>query len=310
MTSRILLIGGTGFLGSFVAARLAERPLSVLVRPTSNLSTLPHGLDAAYNQTPGRQGLECGSNLSTGRQGLDIRVGDLGEPSTMPLDGVTALVYCASMGFGHVPPLIERLRRHSQVRRVIFVSTTAIFTSLPSRSKAVRIAAEDSVQASGLEWTILRPTMIYGTARDRNISRLLRFLKRSPIFPICGNGLWQPIHVEDLTDAVVAALDSSATPGQTYNLAGATPVHFDELVQTAARAVGRRVRLIRVPLEIGVLAAQLTRVVTPEQIRRLAEDKAFDISAARKDFNFNPRSFAEGVHQEARLLGLVPKKPV
>ena len=179
MTGKILLVGGTGFLGSFVAARLAERGAVALVRPTSDLSVLP--------------------------QGLEVRTGDLAAP--LPLEGISTLIYCASMGFGHVPALVRQLEACG-VKRAVFLSTTAIFTSLPSTSRAVRLEAEAAVQNSSLDWTLLRPTMIYGTARDRNISRLLRFLRRWPIFPVCGNALWQPIYVEDLADAVLAALDA------------------------------------------------------------------------------------------------------
>jgi nucleoside-diphosphate-sugar epimerase len=207
------------------------------------------------------------------------------------------------MGFGHVPRVVQQLQ-DAGIMRAVFVSTTAIFTRLPAASRALRVEAESSVRQSGLEWTILRPTMIYGTARDRNISRLLRFLKRVPVFPLCGNALWQPIYVEDLADAVVAALDSRHSIGQTYNLAGACPLRFADLVRTAAAAVSRHVWLAPVPLSAAVLAARLTHIVTPEQVRRLAEDKAFDYADATRDLGFRPRSFADGVRREARDLGL------
>lgn len=235
---------------------------------------------------------------------MEVVRGDLS--SELPLDGVSTLVYCASMGFGHVPRLVNQLES-SSVSRAVFVSTTAIFTRLPSASREVRLAAETAVTHSGLNWTILRPTMIYGTARDRNISRLLHFLKRWSVFPLCGNALWQPIYVEDLADALVAALDSPAAERKTYNVGGAAPLRFAELVRTAARAVGRfRVALVPVPVGAAVLGARLTRVVSPEQIRRLAEDKAFDYADAARDFGFAPRPFAEGVRQEAHSLGLRP----
>jgi hypothetical protein len=64
------------------------------------------------------------------------------------------------------------------------------------------------------------------------------------------------------------------------------------------------VLLVPVPVEAAVLAAKMTRVVTPEQIRRLAEDKAFAYAEATRDFGFSPRSFEAGVRQEARSLGL------
>jgi uncharacterized protein YbjT (DUF2867 family) len=275
MSGKILLVGATGFLGTYVAARLAERAPALLARPASDRSVLP--------------------------EGLEVRLGDLAAP--LPLDGISTLVYCASMGFGHVPPLVAQLEARG-VKRVVFVSTTAIFTSLPSASRSVRLDAEAAVEQSSLDWTLLRPTMIYGSARDRNISRLLRFLKRWPVFPVCGNALWQPIYVEDLADAVVAALDSTQTLHRTYNLAGAVPLSFGELVRTAAAAVGRRVGLVPVPITAAVLAARVTRIVSPEQVRRLAEDKAFDFTPAARDFGFAPRAFDAGVRLEARALGL------
>jgi uncharacterized protein YbjT (DUF2867 family) len=251
--------------------------LAVLARPTSNLLVLPRA--------------------------AEVRYGAL-EDARLPLDGVSSVVYCASMGFGHIPSVVRQLES-AGVHRAVFVSTTAIFTSLPSASRRLRLDAEAAVANSALEWTILRPTMIYGTSRDRNISRLLHFLRRWPVFPLCGNALWQPIYVADLADAVVAALDSSLAMGRSYNLAGACPLRFADLVRSAAASLSRRVLLVPVPVSAAVLAARLTRVVTPEQIRRLAEDKAFDYSAATRDFGFRPRSFADGVRFEVRALGLI-----
>jgi nucleoside-diphosphate-sugar epimerase len=275
----MLLVGATGFLGSFVARRLAPRGATALVRPSSDVSVLPNG--------------------------MALLRGDL--DAVLPLEGFSTVVYCASMGFGHVPALVSHMQTRG-VQRAVFISTTAIFTSLPTASRTVRMEAESAVQSSTLGWTILRPTMIYGTARDRNISRLLHLVKRWPVLPLCGNGLWQPIYVEDLADAVVAALDCARTRRRIYNVAGAQPLSLAELVRTAARAVGRDVRLVRVPLRAAMLGARLTRIVTPEQILRLVEDKAFSYAEATRDFGFAPRSFAEGVVREAEALGLRPPR--
>lgn len=258
-----------------MAARLADRDLIVLARPTSNLTVLPPGVQS--------------------------EIGDLSQP--LPLEGISTLIFCASMGFGQVPSVVEQLE-HSRVTRAVFVSSTAIFTSLPAATRALRLEAEAAVQSSGLAWTIVRPTMIYGTGRDRNISRMLRFLNRWRVFPLCGNALWQPIHVADLATGIVTVLDAWQTSRRAYNLAGAEPLRFDALVRTAAHAVGRDVLLVPIPLAAAVAGARLSGVVRPEQIRRLAEDKAFDYSDAARDFGFAPRPFAQGVAQEARLLGL------
>jgi uncharacterized protein YbjT (DUF2867 family) len=282
-----LVVGGTGFLGSAVVARLPEA--AVLVRPTSDTRWLPAG--------------------------TAVRVGDLDEPRTVraALAGVDRLVWCASMGSGQVPTLIP-LIEDAGVRRVVFLSSTAIFTSLPVRSRGVRLAAERAVRASTLDWTLLRPTMIYGSARDRNISRLLRTLRRMPVFPIVGDGrgLHQPIYVEDLADAVVAALASPRTSHQAYNLGGAEPLPFVDLVRQAGRAVGRDVPLVHVPAVLALAAARLVPFgpVSPEQLRRLAEDKAFDLAPAGRDFGFAPRPFALGVQLEAISLGLTLRSKI
>jgi len=292
--SHVALAGGTGFTGRRVAARLADAGvgLSCLVRASSDTSVLPEGAATA--------------------------IGDLGDADTLRdwLRGARALVYVASMGFGHVPAVVEAARQCG-VTRAVFVSTTAIFTRLPAPSKTVRTAAEEAVRESGLAWTIVRPTMIYGAPGDRNIERLLRLVARRRFVPVPGGGehLVQPVHVDDLADAIAAAYLRDAAVGHAYALSGRAPLSLNRTIDAAAAAVGRRVRLIHVPLGpvAGVLRVSetlgLRLPIKREQILRLAEDKAFDHGDASRDLEFAPRTFEEGVAAEARALGLAAEAP-
>src|SRR5438445_1038176 len=100
MTDRILLVGATGFLGSFVAARLMERHPVALVRASSDTSVLPRG--------------------------MELRRGDLnGGP--LPLDGISTVVYCASMVFGHVPRLVRQLEQRRLSSALFFCTTAACY---------------------------------------------------------------------------------------------------------------------------------------------------------------------------------------
>src|SRR6202043_3031027 len=110
---------------------------------------------------------------------------------------------------------------------------------LPPPTKQVRLAAEERIRGCGLDWTILRPTMIYGAAGDRNLSRLLRLLSRSPGLPVpaAGGCLPPPVHVADVAAAVLTAVQRSAAIGSLYNVAGPEPVPFAELLHICARAV-------------------------------------------------------------------------
>lgn len=287
---RVLVTGGSGFTGSHVVPRLTERghEVAALARSSSSADILQ-------------------------AMGAELVRGDLDDPAST----VTAfkqahadvLLNIASLGFGYAPTILDATTQ-AGIGRAVFVSTTSIFTRLPAPSKAVRVAAEDAIRDSGLDWTIIRPTMIYGTPRDRNIARLLRFLQRSPVFPLPGrgDGLQQPIHVADLADVLVESLDVDATVEYTYNVAGPEAIPFRRLVLEAGAAVGRIPALVPVPLgPVAGLVRFYERVVDEprlkeEQILRLSEDKSFDIAAAKRDLAFDPRPFHFGVRQEAELL--------
>ena len=123
----------------------------------------------------------------------------------------------------------------------VFVSTTAIFTQLNAGSKVVRQAAEAAITSSGLDTTILRPTMIYGTPGDRNMIRLVRWLERWPVLPVFGSGrsLQQPVHVSDVAWAVVQVLETPATIGRQFNISGAAPLTYNDVVRLISQALGR-----------------------------------------------------------------------
>jgi nucleoside-diphosphate-sugar epimerase len=116
--------------------------------------------------------------------------------------------------------------------------------------------------------------------------------------------------VADVADVVLTALQRSAAIGSLYNVAGPEPLPFAELLHICARAVGSRTRLVPVPLAPLVMLARgyelLSRHprIRPEQLRRLAEDKAFAIDDAICDLGYAPRPFARGIGDEARMLGL------
>lgn len=245
------------------------------------------------------------------RPDLQVVAGDFSDYASMvnAFSGCDTLLNIGSLGFGYGPDIV-RAAEKAGVRRAVFISTTAIFTQLNAQTKAVRLAAEEAIRNSGLEWTIIRPTMIYGSERDRNIFRLLKLLSWSPVFPMLGDGehLQQPIFVEDLARAIVDALESECTVNKAYNVAGKEPLTFNELVRQAAAALGRKVWLVHVPQALVLPALgmynRLSRrpLLKVEQVLRLNEDKAFSYQEAARDFGFSARSFQEGVQEMVACL--------
>lgn len=287
---RILVTGGSGFLGRrfVIAALAAGHDVVALARSDAAASTLTAA-------------------------GAGVVRGDLGDAAATVAAFATAqaeaLVNIASLGSGHADTIVTAAER-AGIRRAVFVSTTAVTTTLAAPSKKVRLAAEARIHQSSLAWTVVRPTMIYGAPDDRNIARLLQVLRRAPALPVPGGGhrLQQPVHVEDLAHALLGAVTNDAAAGSTYDVAGPEPISFRELLETAGVAAGSRARLVPLPLRPTIGAVRLYERlasrprIKAEQLERLAEDKAFDNGPAARDLGHAPRSFAEGVRAEAALL--------
>lgn len=290
MACSVHVTGASGFLGRWVVPQLVER---------------------GYRVTALARSGEAARRIRA--LGAEPRPGDLEDPDSLDLvfEGAdcSRLVNLASLGFGHAPAIVAAAEE-AGLRRAIFISTTAVFTKLDAASKAVRLAAERTIRSSGLDWTIIRPTMIYGAPGDRNMSRLLGFLRRWPVVPIPGGGyqLQQPIHVADLATVIVRALERDVAIGRAYDVAGPAALTFRQMIAEASAATGRTTRAIGVPTRpiVGSLAMLeslgATLPLRAEQIVRLTEDKAFDIAPAVKDLGFDPQAFRDGIMAEAIAL--------
>lgn len=240
--------------------------------------------------------------------------GDAGDESALAraLDGMDTLLHIA--GIQYAPQVIPAMRR-AGVGRLLVVSSTSVHSRYEHRS-GWRRRMEELVRESGPDWTIVRPAMIYGSELDKNVHKLLRFLDRFPVYPMFGSGdnLWQPVYYEDLARGVLSALEEPAAIRQDYDLPGAEPLTYRDLVLTAGAALGKKPRLLRLPLEPARRTLQLAEMirlplpVESEQVMRLREDKAYPYEKARRDLGYEPRTFAEGVELEAarlREIGMV-----
>jgi uncharacterized protein YbjT (DUF2867 family) len=289
---RLLVTGGSGFLGEYVLDEARRRGHEVVALARSKTAA-----------------------TTVAKHGAEPLTGDFDDPAGLP--NVFSSAHCssllniASLGFGHAPVIVAAARA-AGIDRAVFLSTTAVTTRLPVRSRAVRLTAEEQIRESGLKWTILRPTMIYGAPGDRNLSRLLILFPRVPMLPVPGGGrhLQQPVHVADVASAVLSAVERPESAGTTYDLAGPEPFSFAELLRVAAEAADSRTRFVPVPLSPLVAAARGYELLTArpriraEQLQRLAEDKAFSIDDAVRDLGYAPRPFTVGILAEARALGL------
>lgn len=193
--------------------------------------------------------------------------------------------------------------------RVVAFGSTSIEVKRGSadadeRELAVRLREGERVlfeaaNARAAAATVLRPTLVYGAGRDRNLVRIAAIARRFGriMLPRDAIGLRQPVHVQDLADAAFACIDASATHGQAYALPGGETLPYREMVARVLAVLTPAPRLHEVPSPLFNLAlalahaAGIARDFGEAAVVRMRSDLVFDPAPARRDFGYAPRGF-------------------
>ncbi len=190
--------------------------------------------------------------------------------------------------------------------RLIFLGSTRRFSRWPdAHGDGVR-EGEAAFLASNRAGVMLHPTMIYGAEGEDNVQRLAALMRRLPVLPLPGAGraLVQPIHQSDVTACVLAALHGTAQGAIT--IAGPEALTYAQFCAEVARAAGLKPRpVLPLPAALLIAASPLTSLsflprIRPDEIRRLTEDKAFDIGPMRAALGVTPMPLAEGLRRTFR----------
>jgi len=193
--------------------------------------------------------------------------------------------------------------------RVVAFGSTSVEVKQASgdaaeRDLAARLqAGEDGLRATaglrGAAATVLRPTLVYGAGRDRTLSRIARLARRCHgfVLPRGANGLRQPVHVDDLAGAALAACDAAASHGRVYALPGGEALPYREMIARVLAVLQPPPRLLEVPPSLFAAALWSARALgrggaLAAAAARLCNDQVFDAAPARRDFGYAPRPFA------------------
>jgi predicted dehydrogenase/nucleoside-diphosphate-sugar epimerase len=245
VTGVVLVTGAAGFIGRDLVTHLLASGYHVraLVRPGR------------------RRGLDDATRLA-------VIEGDLRDAAALDraLEGATVVAHLAArksderdsaeVNVTGARRLVEACRRRG-LRRLVNVSTQSVKLRRQGLYGRTKGEAERLLHASGLDVTTLRPSVVYGPDVTGVFARMRRFLTRLPVLPVIGDGSWRsrPIHVRDVSAAIVACLENEATIGQTYDLGGPDEVSMDEFLDAIGAVLGVRRRTLHVPAALGLLAA-------------------------------------------------------
>ena len=261
--------------------------------------------------------------MALGQLPVEFRVGDVRDASTLrsSLSGCGAVVHLAAIAIERKgesyresnTAATERLisaARAESVQRVIFMSQNGADSRSPYpflRSKGV---AQDSIKTSGLNWTILRPSVIFGP-EDQFVNVLGRLIRLTPkVFPLPGGGSarFQPIAVDDVARVVRMSLEKKDTVHQSYDLGGAIPLTLLQMTERILTAMGTHRKIVPVPVKvlrpIVALAQRLlpNPPVTPSLLDLLSLDNTVANNALTEHFKVVPVPFAADELQYLRRI--------
>ena len=195
------------------------------------------------------------------------------------------------------------------IERIVALSSTSVFVKGDSsdpfeKDVAFRLSeGEQLLQTwatnNDIQWIILRPTMIYGAGKDKNIAEITNFVRRFGFFPLFGSaqGLRQPVHANDVAFACLAALENISVANHAYNLSGGEALTYRDMVSRIFTSLGRPPRLVHVPLWFFRLGIALLHCLpryrhwTAAMAERMNQDLCFDHTEASRDFGYLPKAF-------------------
>ena len=248
---QIAVAGGTGFVGGGIASELQRRGDGVVIlshRPERARGSIPAGQEVRMADIA-----DVGSLASAlaGVDSLVIALAFRGYPMENPRRGETFEAVDAAG--------TERLVKAAVaagVSSVVYISGAGAARDAPRHWFRAKWRAEEAVRASGLRWTIIRPTWLYGP-RDAALNRFLGFARYLPFVPVTGNGrqLLAPVFIGDLAALVGDSLTEPAAANQVFEIGGPDAMTMNDVIRTALRVSGRRRPLLHAPAGLLKLAA-------------------------------------------------------
>jgi NADH dehydrogenase len=217
------------------------------------------------------------------------------------MEGVDAVINLVAVIREHGDATFERLNyqgtinvldaaRQAGVGRLIQMSAIGAGNLPEFPYHYTKWRAENAIKDTDLRWTIFRPSIVFGPGEKfQFLSALADLVRQAPVIPVVGDGRsrFQPVHVNDVSDAFERALrDPATTTGQTYELAGPEVVTYEEILDAVAAALGKHKRKVHIPVSLMMPAAAamnaipfINAPVTTDQLKMLKLDNTTDHNA-------------------------------
>ncbi len=286
----ILVTGGSGFIGRRVVTRLVDggHKVRVFARGQRRVD-LPESVETVRGNVVSGEGLP---EALAAAEKLVHLVGIIRETGDQTFESVI---------WRGTERVLEAVKV-AGVTKFVYVSAIGAQDDPKYPYLYAKWQAERAVMASGLKYTILRPSIVFGEG-DEFINALAGLVRYNPVVPVAGDGKarFQPIWVEDLVTCIVACLDEDVHVSETLELGGPEQLTYDEMLDTVKEALGRTRIKAHVPLVVMRPLAQMMEWVLPkppvtrEQLKMLALDNTAETDSLMRQFGVQPRRLADSL---------------
>jgi nucleoside-diphosphate-sugar epimerase len=294
----ILITGGTGFIGNRLVKRLIEKNQKVRCLVLKEDKGLPlisdSGAEIVYGDILNVKSIE--DSLDNVRVVLHLAA----------LVGSPNQELCMKINAGGTRNVIEACRNKGVKRIIAMTSVAATFHHLGAYGRS-KLESEKMLLASGLDVTLIRPTLVYAKG-GLEFEKVAGFVRKLPVIPMVGGGnaLKQPVYVDDVVSLIISVLESKDSSGRIYSAGGPDIVTFNRFVKMIGQELGQKKPIVHVPKFLVYPAAKIIKMVlknppiTPDQVLEIDEDATVDNTETIIDFCYRPRRLREGLRQSLR----------
>ena len=289
----ILITGATGYIGRHLVARLVvegERP-RCLVRDTRRAASI----------------------LPADK--VELVQGDTIHPASLPaaMNGVDTVVHAAFITADHKESAgnhyeetnvhgtanVIKAAKEAGVKRIIEISGLGTKPDKPGSYMQGRYLAEQMLKESGLDWTIIQPSVLFGKDAPF-IKGLSDLIRTAPVVPLIGGGkvMFQPVFVEDVVTVIIKVLqDPTGTNRKTYTIGGPAYYSFTQVIDALLLTMHKtRIKAPAPTALVGIGAAVMEAFLPKPPITKAAMtlfsfDNTTDLNSIERDFGFTPMSF-------------------
>jgi NADH dehydrogenase len=258
----ILVSGGTGIVGSAIVAELRKQGQGVAVLGR-DAGKIERAFGGAVEARPGD--VTRPESLLAAMSGIDTVINAVQFP-TSPIEVPRRGWTFEKVDFQGTVNQVDAAKA-AGVKRFVYVSGVGAALDSPKHWFRYKAMAEEHLRESGLEWTIVRPSWVYGP-RDHSLNRLLGFTRFLPFLPMFGDGEqpMQPVFIDDVGRIVAQAATSPAAANQVFEAGGPDVFSMNQVLKMGLEVMGRKRPILHQPLFVGKLIGSLVSLqpfVTP-----------------------------------------------